>query len=77
MGERGARERAEQLQVPFLGEIPIFIQIRERGDAGTTAANFDDPQVAPYLEKIGYQLVSGLAQRANEQPPGASLPVLG
>jgi ATP-binding protein involved in chromosome partitioning len=33
-GRGGARRRAEQLGVPFLGEVPLNINIRERGDEG-------------------------------------------
>lgn len=76
-GSGGAKQRAEQLSVPFLGDIPINIQLRERGDAGQTAANFDDPTVAPQLEKIAYRLSKQLADKASEQPPMPSLPVLG
>ena len=41
-GSGGARAKAAELDVPFLGEVPINIGIRERGDAGNTAGNFDD-----------------------------------
>lgn len=75
-GNGGAREFAEQSSIPFLGEIPINIQLRERGDAGQTMANFDDAEVAPYLEKIAYQLVRCLADRAKENPVRPSLPIL-
>jgi ATP-binding protein involved in chromosome partitioning len=33
-GRGGARRRAEQLGVPFLGEVPLNINVRERGDEG-------------------------------------------
>jgi ATP-binding protein involved in chromosome partitioning len=76
-GRGGARERAEALGVPFLGEVPINIQLRVRGDEGKSSANFDDPTVAPYLEKIVYQLSKVLATRAAAEPPTPQLPVLG
>ena len=75
-GNGGAKEFAEQSSIPFLGEIPINIQLRERGDAGQTMANFDDPNVGPYLEKIAYQLVRCLADRAAAAPTKPTLPVL-
>jgi ATP-binding protein involved in chromosome partitioning len=31
----GARAEAEKLKVPFLGEIPLDIAVREKSDAGT------------------------------------------
>jgi ATP-binding protein involved in chromosome partitioning len=34
-GHGGARETAEKLKVPFLGEIPLVPRIRETSDAGT------------------------------------------
>jgi ATP-binding protein involved in chromosome partitioning len=37
-GEGGARREAERLGVPFLGEVPIDIALREGGDAGAPVA---------------------------------------
>jgi ATP-binding protein involved in chromosome partitioning len=34
-GHGGARETAEQMEAPFLGEIPLVTRIRETSDAGT------------------------------------------
>lgn len=34
-GHGGARYEAEKLQVPFLGEVPLHMKIRELSDAGT------------------------------------------
>jgi ATP-binding protein involved in chromosome partitioning len=34
-GHGGARQTAEKLDVPFLGEIPLLPRIRETSDAGT------------------------------------------
>jgi ATP-binding protein involved in chromosome partitioning len=76
-GHGGARKKAAELNVPFLGELPIVLQIRERGDEGETSQNLADPLVAPYLEKIAFSLVKHLADTAAEEPPRPSLPVLG
>lgn len=75
-GQGGAREYAEQAGLPFLGEIPIHIGLRQKGDAGTTADNFLDPQIAPYLEKIAFQLSLHLSQMAAQTSIQATLPVL-
>ena len=75
-GKGGARKAAEELNIPFLGDVPITMSIREHGDAGTTSNNFADPQVAPYLEKICATLVRNLASQRAVAPPMASLPVL-
>jgi ATP-binding protein involved in chromosome partitioning len=40
-GRGGTRAKAEQLGLPFLGEIPINPQIRIQGDAGKVGALFD------------------------------------
>jgi ATP-binding protein involved in chromosome partitioning len=76
-GKGGAKDYSRQADIPFLGEIPIHIQLRERGDRGESGANFDDPLIAPFLEAIAYQLAKNLAERAAESPVRAQLPVLG
>jgi ATP-binding protein involved in chromosome partitioning len=75
-GTGGAKRTAKELDIPFLGEVPIQIPIREHGDAGKTAANFDDPASRPYLESICSRLVGGIAAAAATRPPLPSLPVL-
>ena len=76
-GRGGARERAGRLGVPFLGELPIEIPIRERGDGGRTAANFTDPRLASRLEQIAHRLVQQLAEGTAASPPLPDLPILG
>jgi ATP-binding protein involved in chromosome partitioning len=56
-GSGGAKRRAEIENVPFLGETPINMGIRLRGDEGATEANFDDSATAPYLVAICQNLV--------------------
>jgi len=34
-GHGGARRESERLGVPFLGEVPLAMDIREKSDAGT------------------------------------------
>jgi len=75
-GRGGAQREAEQLQVPFLGEVPINIHLREHGDAGTTLLSLEDPVVGPYLEKISWRLAKQLAESAATDPPKPPLPVL-
>jgi ATP-binding protein involved in chromosome partitioning len=76
-GSGGARRKAEELDVPFLGDVPITMAVRENGDEGKTLENFNDPLAAPYLEKIVYKLVKNLADSATTKPVLPSLPVLG
>jgi ATP-binding protein involved in chromosome partitioning len=75
-GSGGARAKAEELGVPFLGEVPLNMQIRTSGDAGDMLSNFDNPIVGPALEKIAGSLVRNLAQTAASSPPMMQLPVL-
>ncbi|RIK77894.1 MAG: ATP-binding protein [Planctomycetota bacterium] len=75
-GSGGARAKAEELDVPFLGETPIQIPIRQRGDAGQTAGNLADIDCAPYFERIAYNLVRNLAAGRAAEPPLPSLSVL-
>ena len=75
-GSGGARKRAEELAVPFLGEVPINMQVRELGDAGRAGDSFDEPTIGPCLDGICQQLVQNLAADAAENPPMPELPVL-
>ncbi len=75
-GSGGARRKAEELNVPFLGEVPIEIAIRERGDAGDTAGNFSDRQSAPHFERICFNLAKNIATGRAAEPPMPSLSVL-
>ena len=75
-GTGGARQKAEELKVPFLGEVPIQIKIRERGDEGNTAGNFQDQSSAPYFERIGYQLLRNITSARQDQPSLPSLSVI-
>lgn len=45
-GHGGGKAEAERQEIPFLGEVPIFTQIREGGDRGVPIA-ISDPESAP------------------------------
>ena len=75
-GRGGARARAKELEVPFLGEVPIRMHIRSSGDEGQTASVWDDQIVAPALEQICYRLVKNLAEASKADPPLPTLTVL-
>lgn len=76
-GKGGARKLADQVNVPFLGELPINIGMRERGDGGLTLENFNDPAIAPFLEEMVENFVWSLAEKIAADPPKPDLPVLG
>ena len=75
-GKGGAKDRAEELAVPFLGDVPITISLRELGDAGRMEAAISDPQVGPSLDRIAYQLCKYLATQNSAAPALPTLPVL-
>jgi ATP-binding protein involved in chromosome partitioning len=75
-GSGGAKRRAEELNVPFLGEVPINLQIRIYGDEGKTAQNFEDAAAAPYLEAICHRLVKNLTEKLRRGDRPAPLPTL-
>jgi len=75
-GSGGARKSAEELDVPFLGEIPINIRIREFGDAGKAGACFDDTATSSYFTKLVWQFVMNLSNSNAANPKIPQLPVL-
>ena len=50
-GKGGARALAEELKVPFLGEVPLIQSVREAGDVGRPAIlQGDTPAAAPFRD---------------------------
>jgi ATP-binding protein involved in chromosome partitioning len=50
-GKGGARALAEELQVPFLAEVPLVQSIREAGDVGRPAVlQGDTPAAHAFVE---------------------------
>ena len=48
-GHGGARDDANKFGLPFLGEIPLELDIREAGDGGTPIAATDSPHGEAYI----------------------------
>jgi ATP-binding protein involved in chromosome partitioning len=68
-GHGGARHEAERLGVPFLGEVPLHMEIREKSDAGlpVVATEPDGPHAVIYrgiAGKVKDQLGAGAARPA-------------
>ncbi|SDF44104.1 MULTISPECIES: Mrp/NBP35 family ATP-binding protein [Thalassobaculum] len=66
-GHGGARQEADKLGVPFLGEVPLHLDIRVAGDGGTpiVAADPTGPHAAAFAqiaEKVA-GAISGPSQR--------------
>lgn len=57
-GHGGVREEAKRLDVPFLGELPLSLDVRVAGDSGTPIAAGDGP-VAEAYGKLAKGLVAG------------------
>ncbi|QDV42707.1 Flagellum site-determining protein YlxH [Stieleria neptunia] len=76
-GAGGAREKAEQMDVAFLGGLPLDIKLRVAGDEGRLAAvlSSDEAARAP-LERVSQAMVRTLAARNAAAPPKPSLPTL-
>jgi ATP-binding protein involved in chromosome partitioning len=75
-GTGGAKRRAAELGVPFLGEVPILTELRAQADEGRIGAAFDSPVVRPYLETICRTFVGNLAAQHRQKPAMPTLPVL-
>lgn len=76
-GHGGARLRAEQLRLPFLGELPIDITLRELCDEGRLAEAFDDPNLIAPVQAVARATVRSLAAIARMSADTATpLPVL-
>jgi ATP-binding protein involved in chromosome partitioning len=67
-GKEGAKNLSEDLNVPFLGEIPIVQSIREAGDYGRPAAMQDGSVTASVFEEITRNVVREVVSR-NENLP--------
>ena len=68
-GQNGAKHLAEQISVPFLGEIPIVQSIREAADVGRPAALQEDTIVAEVYKNIARNTVQSLVERNTTLPP--------
>src|SRR5216683_3025775 len=64
-GHGGARHEAERQGVPFLGEVPLHMTIREKSDAGL-------PVVATEPDGPHAQIYRDIAGKVREQLKGAS-----
>ncbi|MFN3130882.1 Mrp/NBP35 family ATP-binding protein [Roseibium sp.] len=60
-GHGGARADAERLGVPFLGEVPLAMKIRETSDAGTPIVVSDpEGQSAQIYKEIAGKVMAGI-----------------
>jgi ATP-binding protein involved in chromosome partitioning len=68
-GKEGAKNLAEDTQVPFLGEIPLVQSVREAGDVGRPAALQEESTVADAIHLITQNMVAQVVDRNKTLPP--------
>lgn len=68
-GKNGAREMAESLNVPFLGEIPIVQSIREAGDSGNPIVLAEGSPMQLIFKEIAQKTIDSLVKRNKDLPP--------
>ena len=63
-GRGGTRNAAKQLNLPCLGEVPMFTQLRVNSDAGKPHANFEgDPRLAEALTTMARAIAGQVSQK--------------
>lgn len=68
-GKGGAQKAAKELQVPFLGDLPMYPELRINSDQGNPQANFTGtPALREALEHIARQVVLQVETQAQQQP---------
>jgi ATP-binding protein involved in chromosome partitioning len=68
-GQGGVRRLADEVQVPFLGEIPLVQSIREAGDVGRPAVLQTEGPAREAFVRIARETVDSLAHRVEDLPP--------
>lgn len=74
-GKHGARNLAEDLDIPFLGEIPLVQGIREASDVGRPAAMQDGTPTQEALEEVTRNVVRELVARNESLPPTEAIKI--
>jgi ATP-binding protein involved in chromosome partitioning len=68
-GKEGAKHLAEDLKVPFLGEIPLVQSVREAGDFGRPAAMQTATLIQEAFSKITQNIAQEVVRRNTALPP--------
>ncbi len=74
-GKEGAQQLAEDLAVPFLGEVPLVQSVREAGDYGRPAAMQEDSIIAKVFESITRNVVQEVVSRNETLPPTEAIKI--
>jgi len=68
-GKEGAKHLADDLNIPFLGEIPLVQSVREAGDLGRPAAMQTSTPIEEAFNKITQNVVQEVVRRNTALPP--------
>lgn len=74
-GKEGARHLAEDIGVPFLGEIPLVQSIREAGDIGRPAAMQTNTSLEIAFQDMTKKVVQELVRRNTSLPPTEAIKI--
>ena len=74
-GKEGARHLAEDLKVPFLGEIPLVQSIREAGDVGRPAVMQTGTAIEIAFEELTKKVVQETVARNKSLPPTEAIKI--
>ena len=68
-GKEGAKHLAEDLKIPFLGEIPLVQSVREAGDLGRPAAMQEHTPIEAAFNTITQNVAQEVVRRNTALPP--------
>lgn len=74
-GQEGAKNLAEDLNVPFLGELPLVQSIREAGDIGRPAALQTATVLEEAFENLTKNVVQEVVRRNKDLPPTEAIKI--
>lgn len=74
-GKEGAKMLAEDLNVPFLGQVPLVQSIREAGDIGHPAALQEGTPLSEAFEKLTQNVVQETVERNSSLPPTEAIKI--
>jgi ATP-binding protein involved in chromosome partitioning len=74
-GKEGAKNLAEDLGVPFLGELPLVQSIREAGDVGRPASLQTGTPLEQAFEEITQNVVQEVVRRNDDLPPTEAIKI--
>jgi ATP-binding protein involved in chromosome partitioning len=74
-GKEGAKNMAEEIGIPFLGQIPLIQSIREGGDNGTPIVTQKKSLTCEIYKQITQNAVENLVKRNTELPPSEAVKI--